>query len=131
MLAELKSLKAVYFLWVVLTFLAVIGPGFLILFQFKPQIVASYDIVKLLVFASALTMPLLFINALIIVFVNPRAEAPEVETTFAGTLAGTAVSLYLATLGCYLLHLRFWQFILLVTAFELAFGLVARRSQSE
>src|SRR5437899_1055002 len=53
-------------------FLGTVAAGFLIIFQFKPELVERYDVLKLFIFSCALTLPLVSINAVATSFLYDR-----------------------------------------------------------
>ncbi len=57
-LNDIKSIRGNELLMFVLLFIATLGPGFLVIYQYKPDIAKEYDILKLLLFSGAITVPI-------------------------------------------------------------------------
>ena len=105
-------------------FLGTIGAGFLIVFQFKPELVGQYDIFKLLIFSLALTLPLLFFNTLPISFLYDQLPddyenetAKNVDIT-RGALLLNAIIFYISLLVCHFASFKFKWFLAIVAGLE-------------
>jgi hypothetical protein len=60
-------------------FLGIVASGFLIIFQFKPELIEKYDDIKTILFSAALTMPIATINIITVVLITPRPKEEEKE----------------------------------------------------
>lgn len=60
---DLKSLEHQHYLLAGLFFAATVGPGFLIIFHFRPELIERYDFLKVALFSMSLTVPYLLVNA--------------------------------------------------------------------
>jgi hypothetical protein len=106
-------------------FLGTVAAGFLIIFQFKPELVEKYDIFKLLVFSCALTLPLISINAVITAFLYARLPddyenetAKNVDIT-RGAFQLNAGVIYLSLLICHFWPLNFRYFFWMIVVLEM------------
>lgn len=77
----------------VLVFLGVIAPGFLVLYLYKPELIETLDIAKLVIFSSALTLPLLVINVMVLMFVFVRPDDNFDEKQMDYIIGGTAINI--------------------------------------
>ena len=68
---DLKKVSANEIAFAITGFLSSVAPGFLILYLFKPSLVVSLDSFKLVLFALALTLPVISINFLAIAAAHP------------------------------------------------------------
>jgi len=105
-------------------FLGTVAPGFLTVFQFKPDLVGQYDVFKLLIFSLALTLPLLSFNSLPASFLYDRLPddyenetAKNVDIT-RGALLLNAIVLYFSLLVCHFASLKFKWFLAIIAALE-------------
>jgi disulfide bond formation protein DsbB len=90
--------------------LAVIAPGFLTLYLYRPSLVESLDTFKLILFSISLTLPFVVLNFFAFELSadsNPdRASPGSILTT---AMAGTSLVLYVALLISFLFQLTFRQ----------------------
>ena len=100
-ISEIRRLEYKHIWLCILIFTGTIAAGFLTVFHFKPDLVAKYDIFKLLFLSLALTLPLLPINAVITGFLYDRLPddyesetAKNIDIT-RGALGLNAVVIYL------------------------------------
>lgn len=63
---EVKSFDIKHMLNVVAAFVGIIAPGFLIIYLFRPELIISLDVAKIVLFSSSLTMPVLVANYLLV-----------------------------------------------------------------
>jgi len=100
--------------------LAVIAPGFLTLYLYRPTLVESLDTFKLILFSISLTLPFVVLNF----FAHDMSADSNSEKTFAGSIlinamAGTSLVLYMALLISFLFQLTFRQHLGAITGFQL------------
>lgn len=98
-------------------FLGIIGSGYLIIFQFKPELMEKYDNVKLIFLSAAMTMPIAIVNLLTIYFLNTSRPPNETEMEKRINLIGAAMLMnvfviYPPLLVCYFCSLHFKYFLL-------------------
>ena len=72
MIDDLKTLGANHIAVAVLAFAALVAPGFLTIYHFKPELIEKYDVLKLVLFSLSLTLPLLGLN--FVIFANFPSE---------------------------------------------------------
>lgn len=114
LLTEIQKLKGWHFLVGVLAFLAVIGPGFLIIYRYHPELVEKYDIAKLLVFSASLTLPVLIANLIAVSLCEPSKEKPDLKFGLYMAAFGTFATLYGGLFLAYILRLSFRSMALVV-----------------
>ncbi|MCQ4253920.1 hypothetical protein [Stutzerimonas stutzeri] len=76
-------------------FAATLAPGFLIIFHFKPELVETYDFLKIVLLSTALTVPLLLVNHMWISLI--RLFPPQ-----GGAFVGSLVLACVLTMGLFL-----------------------------
>jgi len=95
-----------------LGFLATVGPGFLIVYLFKPELIEKLDIVKLTIFSCALTTPLLMTNVLAnIVIQSKENNEGEIASVMGTAFASHIISSYSAIFLAYWFHWEFLRFV--------------------
>jgi|SRR5665213_904840 len=105
-------------------FLGTVAAGFLVIFQFKPELVEQYDVFKLLILSLGLTLPVLFFNTVpISFFYNELPDDYENETAknvdiTRGALLLNAMVFYFALLICHFASLKFKWFLVIITGLE-------------
>lgn len=82
-------------------FVSVIAPGFLTIFLFKPELVASLDTFKLLVFSSALTLPIVALNYIAIGVNQDASNSDRHIEAFLFSMLITCSIMYVALLISY------------------------------
>jgi len=133
-ISEIKDLTAKHVIWYLIGFLATIAPGFLIIFYFRPQVIEKYDALKLVLLSSALTLPLLVVNASLVFTFIPESEDHDMNrgVGYFATLGGNAIILYVALALSYFGSLSFKYFLGIVFILELLLlliGLIERRRE--
>ena len=84
-------------------FVGVVAPGFLTLFLYKPALVTSLDILKLLLFSTAITLPIVIINFIFVAMLyDEDKKTPELRLLSIGALALACSVQYLALLISYI-----------------------------
>lgn len=115
---ELKSLEPSHVVSIVFSFSAIIAPGYLIIYLFKPQLIASLDVFKLLVFSMSLTLPMLALNYYVQQIVLAEIDpGPKNRLSLALMLA--MVVIYPQVLMAYIQHLSFRAFLYRVISAEI------------
>ena len=61
--AELKDIKLPHVFHFTIGFISLVSPGFLTLFLFKPELIQSLDILKILTFSVSITLPIVCWNS--------------------------------------------------------------------
>jgi hypothetical protein len=125
LISEIRKLEYKHIWLCISVFLGTVSPGFLIIFHFKPELIATCDIFKLLVFSLALALPLLPVNSVAIAFLYDRLPndyenetAKNVDIT-RGALGLNAAVLYFSLLVCYFWSLNFKHLFWLVVGLEI------------
>lgn len=118
---ELRNLKPWELTRAVAAFLAIIAPGILILYLYKPGLVTELESAKLLMFSAALTLPLVALNALLFLFIGiftgGLRDANRGEVWFWQAVWAISV-LYGAILVAYLCAFTFRSFVGVLLAFD-------------
>lgn len=127
-LTELQKLRPQQLLTAIVVFLGVLCPGFLLLFHYKPALIAQLDIAKLTVLSCSLTLPLFLINLGLsnyCLWKSPELGLRTAHYTapFMAALL-SALALYGGLFCVWLNHQRFRYFLLMVLLFEILFALV-------
>lgn len=114
-LAEIDKLKGRHFLFGLIAFLGTIGPGFLIIYRYHPELVEKYDIGKLVLFASALTLPFSFAYLLTYIAVETSNKETSVEPND-GMLFGVFASTFVLNLAVAASYFFEWSFRRVMTS---------------
>jgi|GEM_PF-6078527 len=91
--AALSQLKTKPLLLGTLSFVCIFAPGLCALELFSPETVRNLDTIKLLVLASAITLPLVFVNTQIARELNEFGDV--VESVEVGLVVGLAITVLL------------------------------------
>ncbi|MBN1671174.1 MAG: hypothetical protein JXR37_09090 [Kiritimatiellae bacterium] len=123
-LEEIKKMDRLDVLVVVLSFFAIVGPGLLLLYHFKPELVKESSALKLVFLSISFTLPICLIN----MFVPPQRlfcypDAPGVRPVI--LCASTGIIYYLALLVAYLFGLRFKVFLGILAGLETLFLVIS------
>lgn len=107
--------------------MAVIAPGFLTLYLYRPALVESLDILKLILFSVSLTLPFVVLNF----FANDIAAGSSLEEVSPGSrltnaMAGTSLVLYMALLISFLFLFTFRQYLGAIAVLQLLWWAVLR-----
>src|SRR5437879_6759127 len=99
-LSDLKEIDRPKIVLALMGFMATIGPGFLIIYQFKPELIEKLDIVKLIVFSCSLTLPILLFSSIMIVAGQGKKELdlPTIFDCFISHAASSYLTIFLAYL---------------------------------
>jgi hypothetical protein len=109
-----------------LFFLSVVGPGILILYLFKPNLLVSLDVVKVIFLSTSFTLPIVAINSSVISYathirkVRQREQFVDAErlVTYVIGMAVSFCVLYIALLITYIAGLPFKSFLLFIASFQ-------------
>ncbi len=118
---DLQRLRPNTLAFAIAAFLSVVAPGVLVLHLFRPDLIASLDALKLILFCAALTMPVVIVNFFSIVVVRflfpaptdsqPASDADRAEALIIAMCLAFIV-FYAALLIAYLAQLQFKMFLL-------------------
>ena len=86
---------------------AIVSPGFLTIFLYKPELIASLDTFKLLLFSASLTLPIVAINFICAVHFEENSNNSDATGIAIMSMAMSCVVLYLALVTSYLLYCSF------------------------
>jgi hypothetical protein len=84
LLSEFKGLEYKQGMLVATGFLGMAASGFIVIFQFRPELIEKYDIFKIIFLSLSLTMPLAILNAIQFVLNTPSAERNSKPTPCPG-----------------------------------------------
>ena len=121
-ITEIKNLKPTALVASVFVFMSTVSPGFLILYHYKPDLIEKLDIVKIIIFSLALTLPVFaanffWINELMIRFPFPEGFVEDMKS-----LAMRASILTIGVLYLSLYVTWFWHLNLRIFTFMVFFG---------
>lgn len=111
LIGELRKTTGYQFLMGLLGFIAIIGPGFLTIYRFHPQMLKDLDFGKLVLFSSSLGAPVLFVITFGVVIASHPKNRPTKEGALISGTMGTAISMYVALLCGYFWDLSFRQYL--------------------
>ena len=69
---EFKKLEGIEVFTISLLFLSVISSGFLIIYLYKPNLIAELNVIKLIIFSIALSLPMVLYNFLLFLGIEER-----------------------------------------------------------
>ena len=129
-MTDLLKIKPQQWHAVLLSFVAILGPGVLVVFVFLPQLFMALDLGKLVLLAVALAVPAVFLSTLIALpyaLIRTRGAAAREDGVdlYVASCAITAIHLYLSLGLAYLLSLGFREFGAVVAGTYLAHGAFA------
>jgi hypothetical protein len=125
LLSEIKGLEYKQGVLFVTAFFGLVAAGFLIIFQFRPELIEKYDILKIIFLSLALTLPLVVIILLNIALRLPK-EADR-WLMIGGAMFTNVFVIYAPLLVCYLFSLRFRWFLGMVLFVEFCWLLEGAR----
>ena len=137
-LSEIRGLDYKLSTLYVSAFFGTVASGFLIIFQFRPELIEKYDDFKLIFLSLALTMPLGLVNVINMVLHNHESDSLSTEaserrlTIISGAFMLNAMLIYPPLLVCYLFSLRFKWFLGMLLLWEFLIflsGLASRFSK--
>ncbi len=119
---DVKSLRAWEITAALAFFLATIAPGFLLIHHYSPALLRELETAKLVVFAASLTLPLLGINALLLVlmgsFLQIWGHGANRSEVFFWLAVWTIAVFYGALFIAYLCSLPPAQFVAVVAGLD-------------
>ena len=134
-LSEIRELKGQHILRGMIGFLAVLGPGFLTLYHYHPELIEKYDVLKLALFSAALTVPVIFLNFIVMLVARSLARAlkkqadtedsAEIGDLLAAAFFLSMAVLYAALVVAYLWRLTFLKMLFVAAGAEVLFGFTA------
>ena len=105
LLSDIRELDGRHLVMGMLGFLGVIGPSFLIIYHYHPDLIEKYDILKIITFSAALSAPILFLNVMIAAVTAPSNGDADQESALIMASLGSTTMLYVALLVAYILKL--------------------------
>ena len=106
-------------------FLATLAPGFLILYLYKPDLLERFDNFKITIFSLALTLPLVVVDALIMVVIGAYfglwKKLSDKQAVF-WVAVWVFLSLYASILAAYFFSLSYMAFLFTLIVVDVAFG---------
>lgn len=119
--SEIRELQQKQITLFVVAFLGLVACGFLVIFQFRPELIEKYDILKLTFLSISLMVPNSLFN--IICFQLRYKKSKGKEPTFmaemtGGGLALNAFIIFPPLVICYWFHLKFKIFMLIIAVLE-------------
>ena len=114
---DIRKIEAHYFGVYVLLFLSIFAPGFLLLYIYKPELLASLGTVKILIFSASLSLPIAAINTFLVPISEPNEGSKFEDSLLLGALY-SFIGLYAVIFISYLFSLSFKQFVIGIAIFE-------------
>lgn len=112
LVSQIKHLKSKDIAFAFGFFLAVLAPGFLTLYQFKPEVVSEYATVKLIIFSVAITLPIFAFNLTITGMYSTENLHMDQTIPWITSSLITTFSFYSSILITYILNLKFMHFLI-------------------
>lgn len=112
LVSQIKHLKSKEVAFAFGFFLAVLAPGFLTLYQFKPEVVSEYATVKLIIFSVAITLPIFAFNLIITGMYSTESLHKDQTIPWITSSFITTFSFYPSILITYILDLKFAHFLI-------------------
>jgi hypothetical protein len=125
LVGDLKALRGKDVLFYIGGFLATMAPGFLTVFYFRPDLLASYDTFKLVLLSLSLTVPVLALN--IIFGAMWLGGDKEVLMPFIAAIGFSSLAFFLSLAVVILARLEWRAYAGLICAGELTMFLFVRR----
>ena len=120
-LSDVRKVSGHEWLLGLLAFLAVVGPGFLTVYQFHPEFVINLDSGKRILFSVAIGGPALFFELCLVAAFAPADKkfiiTPKRGLVFASL--ASAAAMYPSLLLVHLLHLSFGTYLIFVALLAL------------
>ncbi len=125
LVGDLKALRGKDALFSIGGFLATMAPGFLTVFYFRPDLIASYDAFKLVLLSLSLTVPVLAVN--IVLGAMWLGGDKEVLMPFVAALGFSSLAFFASLAVVILAGLEWRAYVGLICAGELTMLLFVRR----
>jgi hypothetical protein len=109
---------------VLMVFMSAVCSGFLVVFQFKPDLVIELDVLKLILLGSALTLPLFMFTTYVSFVVARARDAGIMGHLLMGSML-TFATIYGPLMLSYVFHLSFRAFVVMILALQALLGLIA------
>ena len=97
-------------------FMAIVGPGFLTIYYFHPELVKDLDIGKLLLFSASLGAPVVCAVVFAVVILSSFWKTPTKREAMMIGSSGAALAMHIALLVAYLGHLNFRSYLGIIGA---------------
>jgi len=123
-LSDLKTIEYKHWVFAVIAFFGTVASGFLIIFQFRPEIIEKYDLVKIIFLSLGLTLPIAMTNSMYYYYRDGFTRDRYVH--FGAAFALNVVVIYIPLLISYFFSLHFRWFLALVALLEFMFFAAAR-----
>jgi len=124
LISDIRKLKGDDITMGILGFLGVVAPGFLTIYHFHPELIEKYDALKIIIFSASLTVPVLFLNSMIVVISSP-GKLSHRDSLIQSAL-GTVIVLYGALFWAYVVKRSFFSMLCYVAFAELAYLIFVR-----
>jgi len=111
--------------------LGVIGPGFLTIYLFKPELVENLETLKLILFSCSLTLPILIINVTVIDAYKNTEKLALAGGEILASLSVTSFVLYSALVISYLFSLSFKWHLGAIFGVQIILSLMLKVSASK
>jgi hypothetical protein len=118
-LSEIKGLEYKQGMTLVTGFLGLVASGFLIIFQFRPELIEKYDILKIVFLSLSLTLPLAIINVVHLVARLKSDDLKDRWNVIGAAMFANVYVIYVPLLVCYLFSLHFRCFLAILFVLEL------------
>ena len=117
MISDIKSLSWRQTIGGLLVCTGAVCPGFLTLFLFKPELVTSLETIKILLFSISLSLPVVFVNLPVAIYVS-EDEDDKYHPILISLLLSSKV-FYPSLLISYLLDYQFKLFLMTIAIVQL------------
>lgn len=118
MLKELIEFEEKHYLTVIVSVLAIICPGFLTVYMYHPELVASLDIFKLLILSAAIGLPLVVCNSYFVLLATDKLKQTPFALIWTFGASITVCIYYTTLLISYYFKLPFRYYTYIILAFE-------------
>lgn len=127
-------MKAGHVLLCIGAFFAMVAPGLLAIFLFRPELYDRYDVVKLTLLSVSLTIPLVIVNFFLRWFsecfdIKQDRSGDDVEQTLFASFLLTCMAIFPALLIAYWFALHFRWFCGIIALSEILFVLAMRKKR--
>ena len=117
MFKELTELGAKHYAVAISTILALIGPGLLCIYHYRPDIIYSIDAIKLVLLSAGLALPVCCVNFCVAGITSTKQRDPAIVWLSSASIA--AANLYFALYIAYLKSMPFRIFTFIVLFLEM------------
>lgn len=124
-ISEIRKLEGQHILAATVTFLGAVGPGYLIIYHYHPELMEKYDAIKLTLFAASLCVPFILVSTIGMAVVSADPSPETLTWQFKVGAFGAALSLYGGIFAAYRFKLNLINMYEVAGAF-LAFAVLAQ-----